>query len=49
MPVDFDIWFAEAVVTAAAGQAEAEHGLPVLARPPLPLARFIARAATVGG
>jgi creatinine amidohydrolase len=36
LPVDFDTWFAEAVVTAAAGQAEAEHGLPVLALPALP-------------
>jgi creatinine amidohydrolase len=36
LPVDFDTWFAETVVTAAAGQAEAEHGLPVLALPALP-------------
>ena len=35
LPVDFDTWFAEAVVTAGAGQAEAEHGLPVLVLPAL--------------
>ncbi len=35
LPVDFDTWFAEAVVTAGAGQAEAEHGLHVLVLPAL--------------
>lgn len=36
LPVDFDTWFAEAVVTAAAEQAEAGGGVPVLALPVLP-------------
>ncbi|HCU91240.1 MAG TPA: hypothetical protein DHU96_00125 [Actinobacteria bacterium] len=34
MPVDFDTWFAEALVTAAAAdQAEAGHGLHMLVCP----------------
>ncbi len=37
LPVDFDSWFAEALVTAAADQAEAEHGLQVLVLPVLPI------------
>ena len=37
LPVDFDSWFAEALVAAAAGQAEEEHGLRVLVLPVLPL------------
>src|SRR5260221_2961032 len=37
LPVDFDSWSAEALVAAAAGQAEEEHGLRVLVLPVLPL------------
>src|SRR5258708_9354410 len=37
LPVDCDSWFAEALVAAAAGQAEEEHGLRVLVLPVLPL------------
>jgi creatinine amidohydrolase len=37
LPVDFDTWFADALVSAAADQAEAEHGVCVLVLPVLPL------------
>jgi creatinine amidohydrolase len=36
LPVDFDTWFAEALVTAAADRAEALNGLRVLVLPVLP-------------
>jgi creatinine amidohydrolase len=36
LPVDFDTWFAEALVTAAADQAEAGGGVRVLVLPVLP-------------
>ena len=36
LPVDFDTWFAEALVAAAADQAEANGGARVLALPVLP-------------
>lgn len=37
LPVDFDSWFAEALVLAAADHAEAEYGVRVLVLPVLPL------------
>jgi creatinine amidohydrolase len=37
LPVDFDSWFADTLVTAATDQAEARHGVPALALPVLPL------------
>jgi creatinine amidohydrolase len=36
LPVDFDSWFAEALVMAAADQAEARHDVCALALPLLP-------------
>lgn len=36
LPVDFDTWFADALVTAAADQAETRHGVHALALPVLP-------------
>jgi creatinine amidohydrolase len=37
LPVDFDSWFADALVAAAADRAEAKHGVHALALPVLPL------------